>query len=183
VLNSKEQFRKETLSKLKNQAKREALEKSKIIKKKLFSMSEFKKSKLVMLYASKNEEVNTQEIIDEALEMGKRVALPLVVSLRQIVPKEITNRQTDLVKGNYDIYEPRECQKDVQLGSIDLVIVPGVVFDRRNTRLGRGKGYYDNFLKDLPPKTVTIGLAFDFQIVESLPKHSHDIPLSKIITN
>ena len=183
MVNSKEQFRKETLSKLKNQAKGEALEKSKLIKNKLFSMPEFKKSKLVMLYASKNEEVNTREIIDEALEMGKRVALPLVVSSKKIVPKEITSRHTDLGKGSYGIYEPRECQKDVQLGSIDLVIVPGVAFDRKNTRLGRGKGYYDNFLKDLPSKTITIGLAFDFQIVESLPRHSRDIPLSKIITN
>ena len=66
---------------------------------------------------------------------------------------------------------------------IGLVIVPGVAFDIKNGRLGRGKGYYDRFLEKLPPGKTTIGLAFDFQIVKDLPKDSHDIPVSKVITD
>ena len=136
-----------------------------------------------MFYASMNEEVDTSLMIDGALEMGKRVALPLCTSQKGIIPKEITDRHTDLEKGTYGIYEPRKSQKDAHLSEIDLVVIPGVAFDRGNGRLGRGKGYYDRFLKGLPPGRFCIGLAFDFQIVEDLPKDSHDIPVSMVITN
>ena len=65
-----------------------------------------------------------------------------------------------------------------------MVVVPGVAFDKKNNRLGRGKGYYDRFLKMLPFSTPTIGLAFDFQIVENLPvKEPHDVPVSQVIYN
>lgn len=180
---SKKQIRKEILEKLNNQASEEALEKSKAIKQKLFSLSEFKKSNFIMLYASRTEEVKTDQMIDEALEMGKRVALPLCTSLKTIVPKEIKVRSADLEEGAYGICEPKKCQKVRKPEEIDLVIVPGVAFDKKNRRLGRGKGYYDKFLKDLPRNKLTIGLAFDFQIVEDLPEDSHDIPVSKVITN
>jgi len=183
VFKTKEQVRKETLTSLKLQDKDEALKKSKRIKKRLFSLPEFKKAKVVMLYASMADEVSTEEIIDEVLEMGKRVVLPLLVSPDKIVPKEITSRKKDLEKGSFGIYEPKNCQRKVQLGSIDLVIVPGVAFDKKNVRLGRGKGYYDEFLSKLTPGVTTVGLAFDIQIVDILPKDSHDKPVSKVITN
>jgi len=183
VRNSKEKFRKEILDKLDRQSVGEALQKSRVIKEKLFSLPEFKKAKTVMLYASKTKEVNTYEMIDGALEMGKKVALPRCAGLEGIVPKEIIDRHTDLEKGTYGVYEPKKQQADVQPENIDLIIVPGLAFDRQNARLGRGKGYYDRFLKDLPRDKITIGLAFDFQITESLPTDSHDIPVSKIITN
>ena len=179
----KETIGKEIREKLNKQERGEALKKTEIIKKRLFALPEFKKSKFVMLYASKEDEVSTDDMIDEALEMGKRVALPLVVSKETIVPKEVKNRHKDLEKGHFEIFEPRKCQKEVELGKIDLVVVPGVAFDKNNVRLGRGKGYYDRFLKNLPPGKTTIGIAYDFQIVESLPKYSHDIPVSKVITN
>ena len=63
-----------------------------------------------------------------------------------------------------------------------LIIVPGIAFDKNNMRLGRGHGYYDRFLSGIPNKTKTIGLAFDCQVVEDLPKDSHDIPVWKTIT-
>ena len=181
--NKKAQIRKEFFQKLNSQAREEVLRKSRIIKDKLFSLPEFKKAGFVMFYASKPEEVNTDEMIDEALEMGKRVALPLCAGPRRLVPKEITNRQKDTRPGIYGIYEPLEHLRDAELEKIDLIIVPGVAFDNAKTRLGRGKGYYDAFLKALPRNKISIGLAFDFQVAKSLPKDSHDIPVSKVITN
>jgi 5-formyltetrahydrofolate cyclo-ligase len=178
----KEQLRKEISDKLNNQAGEEALRKSRIIKKKLFSLPEFKKSRTVMLYASKKGEVNTEEIIDEVLRAGKRVALPRCTSHETIVPKEIGKRK-DLEKGRFGIYEPKKREKSVQLEEIDIVVVPGIAFDRKNKRLGRGKGYYDRFLKDLPRNKFSVGLAFGFQIADNLPEDSHDIPVSKVITD
>jgi len=179
----KEKIRKEITHKLQSQKKEDVFEKSRIIKQKLFSLSEFKKAKFVMFYASKENEVDTSEMIDEALELGKEVALPHSTSLRTIIPKKICNRNKDLEKGTYGIWEPKSHQENVRPERIDLVIVPGIAFDKKMRRLGRGKAYYDKFLKGLPSGIVSIGLAFDFQIVENLPEDSHDIPVSKIITN
>ena len=69
------------------------------------------------------------------------------------------------------------------LDEIDLSIIPGVAFDKKNHRLGRGAGYYDRFLSSLPRKIPSIGLAFDFQIVASFPLQEHDVPVSRVITN
>jgi len=183
VHKTKEQVRKEILRKLNIQAREKALKKSDIIKEKLFSLPEFKKSKFVMLYASKSNEVNTDGIINGALKMGKRVALPRCTSQKGIVPKEIRNTHTDLEKGIYGIRQPRKYQRNLEPRKINLVVVPGVAFDKKNRRLGRGKGYYDRFLEKLPRDKISVGLAFDFQIVENLPEDSHDIPVSKVITD
>ena len=183
MLTIKEQFRKELLKKLRIQGKGERIRKSRIIKEKLYSLPEFKNAQCVMFYASKQHEVDTSEMVREALRMGKRVALPRCTSLKTIVPKEIDDWKRDLEKSSYGIYEPREYQKNARADEIDLVIVPGVGFDQKNVRLGRGRGYYDKFLKSLPRNTISIGLAFDFQLIENLPQDSHDIPVSKIITN
>ncbi|MFH1594718.1 MAG: 5-formyltetrahydrofolate cyclo-ligase [Candidatus Omnitrophota bacterium] len=183
MINTKTQIRKELLHKLYNQPKEEGLQKSSIIKKKLFSLAEFKIAKIVMLYVSMSTEVRTEEIIDEALGMGKRVVVPRCASRDKIVPKEITDRRADLEISTYGIYEPLENRKNVKLDLIDLVVIPGVAFDEENMRLGRGKGYYDRFLEKLPGGTVTVGLAFDFQIVKDLPQDSHDKPVSQVITN
>lgn len=175
-------IRKETIKRLKTQKRGKAFDKSKKIMRKLFSSREFKKAQTIMFYASKKEEVDTHIMIDEALKMGKRVALPRCTSQKTIIPKEITSRNKDLEKGDHDIYEPKKKCKHIQPKDLDLIIVPGVAFDKKNIRLGRGKGYYDKFLKDLPGRIPSIGLAFDFQIKACLPKDSHDIPVSKIIT-
>ncbi|MBL7157525.1 MAG: 5-formyltetrahydrofolate cyclo-ligase [Candidatus Omnitrophica bacterium] len=180
---TKEKVRKEILGKLNRQDREKALKMSEIIKKRFFSLPEFKKAKFVMFYASKDDEVNTDGMIDEALRMGKKVALPRCTSPEAIVPKEIINRHTDLEKGTYGIRQPKKGKKSIQPDQIDLFVVPGVAFDKKKRRLGRGKGYYDRFLKKLARDKISIGLAFDFQIVDSLPEDSHDIPVSKIITN
>lgn len=179
---TKKDIRKEILERLNTEAKDELSRKSEIIKKKLMSSPEFKKAKLVMLYASRDKEVETMGIISEALRAGKKVALPCCTSQKTIVPKEIREVR-DLEKGTYGIYEPKKRQKIALLDEIDLVVVPGVAFDKRNRRLGRGKGYYDKFLRALPPNKVSVGLAFDFQIVDNLPIDSHDISVSKVITD
>ncbi|MCK4882744.1 MAG: 5-formyltetrahydrofolate cyclo-ligase, partial [Candidatus Omnitrophica bacterium] len=67
---------------------------------------------------------------------------------------------------------------------LDMVIVPGVAFDKHNNRLGRGGGYYDRFLAALSSEVLTVGLAFDFQMVDSLSsQETHDVPVSCVLTN
>jgi 5-formyltetrahydrofolate cyclo-ligase len=122
-------------------------------------------------------------MISETLEMGKRVCVPFTLEdSKSIVASEIEDLGV-LKPGPYGIYQPEESRvRPVPLEDIDLVVVPGVAFDSCCIRLGRGHGYYDRFLSALPKDTETIGLAFDFQVLERLPKDPHDVPVSKTIT-
>ena len=161
----------------------EKSEKSDIIKDKLFKEEMFKKAKVVMFYVSLKDEVDTLPMIDEALKAGKRVCVPVILKEEmKLIAGEIKDRKQDLEKQHFGIYQPRKDKvKEVPLKDIDLVVVPGIAFDKNNVRLGRGHGYYDRFLSGLPSRADTIGLCFQFQVLEHLPKHPHDIPVSKII--
>ena len=180
----KDAVRKEIRGKAKSYSELEKSRKSGIIKTRLFNEEVFKKAKVVMFYVSLKDEVDTLSMIDETLKAGKRVCVPVVLKKeKRLMVSEVKDRVDDLESGHFGIYEPkRDRVKEVPLEDIDLVIVPGVAFDDSNARLGRGAGYYDAFLCRLPKKTKTIGLAFDFQIVKSLPKTPRDIPVQKIIT-
>ena len=162
----------------------EKTRKSPIIKDRLFNEEEFKRARVVMFYVSLQDEVDTFIMIDEALKAGKRIAVPVILKEeKRLIAGEIHNRLEDLESQHFGICQPRRDRvKEVPLDDIDLVVVPGVAFDRKNIRLGRGHGYYDRFLSGLPKKTKTIGLAFDFQVLEDLPQDPHDVPVSTIIT-
>lgn len=180
----KHKIRSHIKEKLKCCAALEKAKKSAIIQDRLFNEEEFKRAQLVMFYVSLRDEVDTLSMIDEAVKMGKRVCVPVILKEeRRLIAGEIKDREKDLEKQHFGIYQPIAGHvKEVPLEDIDLVVVPGIAFDKNNVRLGRGHGYYDRFLCCLPKKTRTIGLAFDFQVLEYLPKDSHDVPVWKTIT-
>jgi 5-formyltetrahydrofolate cyclo-ligase len=179
----KHKIRKEIKCRIKECSELEKSRKSDIIRSRLFNEEAFKKAKVVMFYVSLKDEVDTISMIDEAVKAGKRVCVPVILKeAKRLIAGEIKDRVKDLERQHFGIFQPKAGHvREVPLEDIDLVIVPGIAFDRYNMRLGRGHGYYDRFLSSLPDRTSTIGLAFDFQVVESLPKDSHDIPVSKTI--
>lgn len=171
---------------LKSQKEEDRLKKSKVIQKKLFLTQEFKRAKTILFYASFNGEVETFRMIRQALRLGKKIALPLIQKRpKKIIPVLVQNLRTELTKGAHGICEPRLLDaKPLDVREIDLAIIPGVAFDCKNNRLGRGAGYYDRFLRDFPITTPTIGLAFDFQVVNALPfDKAHDVPVARVIAN
>ncbi|MCM8792392.1 MAG: 5-formyltetrahydrofolate cyclo-ligase [Candidatus Omnitrophica bacterium] len=177
---TKERLRSKILSILRSQREEERLKKSRIIKNKLFRLDVFKKAKRIMFYLAYDGEVETKEMIAEAIKRGKIIAVPVCRKKeKKIIPCKI-GLNTRFKKGPYGIKKP--C-KEVPLSvkNLDLVVVPGVAFDREGRRLGRGKGYYDYFLKTLPKKTVSLGLAFDFQLVPRVPVLPQDVPVSKVL--
>lgn len=180
----KHKIRRHIIAKIKSYSALEKSKKSAIIKDRLFNEKEFKKAKLVMFYVSLKDEVDTLSMIDEAVKMGKRVCVPVILKEeKRLIAGEIKDREKDLERQHFGIYQPIAGHvREVPLENIDLVVVPGIAFDRNNVRLGRGHGYYDRFLCGLPKDTRTIGIAFDFQVLEYLPKDSHDIPVWKTIT-
>jgi len=180
---SKESIRREILKRLNEQSEIERARKSLKIKKELLALEEFKLAETVMFYVSKDGEVDTIPMIKDTLRMGKRVAVPISkAEKKELIASQILDLEKELTKGPYGILQPKsKYVRPVPIEEIDLVIVPGVAFDKTGRRLGRGAGYYDRFLKKFPKDIPFIGLAFDFQVVEDLPTHSHDIPVQRLL--
>lgn len=179
-------LRKKILNLLRNQKEEDRFKKSRRILKKLFAIRKVQQARTILFYASFDGEVETFEMIKQAQRLGKKIALPVVMKdQKKIVPALIENPQEDLQIGHYGIKEPTGvCMRFVELEQIDLILVPGIAFDKKNNRLGRGHGYYDRFLSAVPASIPAFGLAFDFQVVECLPRpEEHDVKVSRVITN
>jgi len=170
----------EKIMRLRNShCKKEKEKKDEEIKRLLFSTKEFKFSKLVLFYYPIKDEVDTTKMIEESLKLGKRVFLPVTdVKNHKLIISEI-NTIDDLIEGAFGILEPKNTSP-VKINNIELVIVPGIAFDKRGYRIGYGMGYYDKLLNGFDKHTI--GLAYDFQIVKKIPNETHDIPVKKIIT-
>jgi 5-formyltetrahydrofolate cyclo-ligase len=157
--------------------KKDILERSRKIKDSLFGLKEYANSRTIMFFVSFNSEVDTHEMLKEALK-NKVVVVPKVVH-HEIEPSIIIDFD-NLISGKFGILEPIDLMR-TSYKNIGLVLVPGIVFDKEGHRIGYGYGYYDRFLAKVP-KAVKIGLAFDFQIVDKIPKEAHDVPVDFIVT-
>lgn len=177
---TKKQIRSKILVKLKIQKEDIRDRKSRIIKEKLFREKHFKKAKIVMFYVSFGGEVKTEEMIKETLKKGKIVTVPVCKNNGITIRPCILDHKSGFKRGPYGTCEPSP-RKSVLSKDIGLVIVPGVAFDKKGNRLGRGRGCYDRFLKMLPEDIPSIGLAFDFQILPEIPAKTHDARVNKII--
>jgi 5-formyltetrahydrofolate cyclo-ligase len=167
---------------LKGQNKEECLRKSRLIAEQFWELPVIQRARSILFYASMPGEVDTLAMIEKAIFKGKRVALPIVEQNKgELIPTLISSME-DVHKGTYGIAEPHfNPDKRLVLKDIDAVVVPGLAFDKYHHRLGRGAGYYDRFLSTLPKTVSTVGLAFDFQLTESLPTEAHDVRLQQII--
>jgi len=178
----KSEIRCSLLERLKKQRRSTRLQKSCSIEKKLFERREFRRSRTVMFYVSLPEEVETHRMIRSALRLGKRVVVPSLEG-RKIRPAEIFDFKKDLSPQRFGILEPRSGRKHlISSREIDLVVVPGIAFDAKGNRLGRGGGSYDRFLKRFKGRVPLIGLAFAFQKVSKLPTSLRDVPVTAVIT-
>ena len=131
-----------------------------------------------MFFAAFRSEVETGPMIRRALKSGKRVILPKVQG-SELALFEITDFDKDVAPGAWDIPEPNE-GRPVQLDEIDIIIVPGAAFDARGNRLGYGAGFYDQLLPAF--KKTAVALAYELQIVPSVPADPHDVPVAKVVT-
>lgn len=153
---------------------------SQTILSRLEALPVFQHARCVQTYVALRYEVDTHELIRRMLRGGKQVVVPRVAG-ENTLQQYFINDFTELQAGAFGIPEPpSDSDRLAALESFDLVLVPGLAFDRTGHRLGAGKGYYDRFLAGL--QVPKIALAFAFQLVERVPIEPHDQRVDIIVT-
>ena len=179
----KKEIREQAHANRKDQPNKEEV--SREIVQKFLDLPEYEAAQVVMFYVDVRTEVKTREFLSVALTHGKKIVVPFCVDGE--LELFWLQSMDELSIGMYKILEPRADlralpEKKVSPLDLDLVMVPGVAFDRRGARMGHGFGYYDKLLEHTRPGTPLVALAFECQLFEEIPTASHDIFMDKIVT-
>jgi len=148
-------------------------------------LEEYAAAKTVMFYVDVRDEVRTRQALPAAIASGKRIIVPYCVDGE--LELFWLESMEELELGMYRILEPTASMRTVerkrlQPTDLDLVMVPGVAFDRNGGRTGHGKGYYDKLLQHARLDAPLIALSFECQLFEKIPAESHDIFMDKVVT-
>jgi len=186
IFNEKKALRKEILTKRKNIDTAEKEKMDKEILDRFFESKYYKEAENIFIYISYDSEIDTSEIIDKAFKDGKKIYVPRTeFETRLMDAVEITSFD-NLIKSSYGILEPSIEDSHINPNELDLIVVPGVAFDRNGGRMGYGAGFYDRYFKkinkDNIKRIVKLALAYDFQVLEEVPMNVQDVPVDFIIT-
>ncbi len=147
----------------------------------LYFIKKFHKNpKNILIYNSFNSEVDTKKIIIFFFKKNFKVYLPAIIN-NNVYPIRFKAKDK-LIKGRYGIFEPAKKIKLKNINLLDMVIAPGIGFDKNGNRIGFGKGYFDKFLSKLNKKIIKVGLAFTKQITKKIPAKKHDVKMDFLIT-
>jgi 5-formyltetrahydrofolate cyclo-ligase len=149
------------------------------------ALPEYAQARTVMYYVDVRSEVRTRHYLPTALTHGRRIVVPYCVG-QELELFHLT-AMDQLAVGMYKILEPRAelrglPEHRVQPQELDLIMVPGVAFDRTGARMGHGFGYYDRLLQNARPDAPLVALAFECQLFPEIPTQAHDIFMDKILT-
>jgi 5-formyltetrahydrofolate cyclo-ligase len=180
----KRQLRKDVLRQRNALSPVQIAEKSTVIVTRLLMMDEYTDARSIMVYLDCRSEVQTGSLVTRALADGKRVAVPMTDAVnRWLTPSLIEAFPGGLQPGPWGILEPEpQALRPLEPAVLDIVIVPGVVFDKKGYRIGYGYGYYDRFLRRTGQKAVHIGLAYELQLRPNAYPGPHDVPVHYIMT-
>jgi 5-formyltetrahydrofolate cyclo-ligase len=178
---TKSEWRKKMKQQLVLMEKEERREKSQQIANYLFQTKQWKSCKSMGITVSRNFELDTSLIIEAAWNNGITVCVPKCYSKDKQMEFRAIQSYDQLENVYMDLYEPIVDQTNVILSEdIDLLIVPGLVFDRSGYRIGYGGGYYDRYLAGY--SGTTISLAYQSQLMDLLPHEKFDVPVEQVIT-
>lgn len=176
----KEKFRDSMKKQRSELSPEEVLARSENVIVRLAGQEAYRRAGCLAIYVSVRNEVRTHSLIESALGSGKRIAVPVALPNRMLVHREIRNL-TELMPSPLGLMEPSgETGSVVPPCAFDVIVVPGLAFDRTGNRIGFGAGYYDRFLSLTP--AIKIGLAFDFQLFDRLPADPRDVSMDLVIT-
>lgn len=181
IFEQKKLLRKEMAARRAEMSKADCEKFSREVVQKILAHPVYKNAKSVMAYAAMPEEIQLNELFDDAFNAGKKLSIPFIVGRGNMRPVHLPSRDV-LEVGDFGILTVRqENRKFVDVKEIDCIIIPGAAFDLKGNRLGKGGGYYDRFLK-LAFNAKKIAPAFDFQLVENVPITPADCGVNVIIT-
>ncbi|XP_020756333.2 5-formyltetrahydrofolate cyclo-ligase isoform X1 [Odocoileus virginianus] len=191
VSGAKRSLRAELKQRLRALSAEERLRQSHLLAQKVFTHSEYQKSKRVSIFLSMPDEIETEEIIKDIFRQGKTCFIPRyqvqsnhMDMVKLASPEEIAS----LPRTSWNIQQPGEdavLEEALSTGGLDLIFMPGLGFDKQNNRLGRGKGYYDAYLKrclqSQDVKPYTLALAFKEQICLQVPVDENDVKVDEVL--
>ena len=144
------------------------------------ALPEFGRAQRVAAYVALDDEVPTRAILDAVLASGRVLLLPRLAAKR--LEFAAVADLASLCRGGFGVLEPQASSPALELSPGDLVFVPGVAFDRRGGRLGRGRGHYDRAFPSATPAPVLLGVAFSFQLIDAVPLGPFDRRVDGIVS-
>ncbi len=156
---------------------------AKVAIERVISLPVYRNATCVMAYMSFGTELDTRGFFGRLLDDGKMVVLPRIDRATKELSLHRVSGHADLVAGVWGIQEPKADLPTVSIAQIDMVLMPGVAFDRRGNRLGYGAGFYDRMLSDAGDrKPVRVVAAFDEQLVDAVPHDTTDQRIHMLVT-
>ena len=153
---------------------------SEAIRGRLYGLPVFAGARRVHLYASFRSEFDTFPILHRLWAAGVETVLPLILKAERRTAQKLVRSLADLAPGWKGILEPKADLPEIDPATLDVVVVPGLAFDRMGGRMGYGGGYYDRFLAECPG--VRIAAVFGAQIIDRVPTEPHDLPVHLLVT-
>ena len=176
----KSEIRKSAIQKRLTMSEEEVFEKSRIITKMVLGLQEYHRAATIFCYVDFRKEVQTRKIIEESWQRGKCVAVPRVEGAEMKFYR--VREWSDLKAGYMGILEPAETCEEIHAEKGNpLMIMPGVAFDERCSRIGYGGGYYDKYLSKAK-EIYKVAVAFEQQVYQELPCEAHDLRPDIIVT-
>ncbi len=180
---TKRNLRHDALVKRRSMSRYEREKDSITIFNKLKEMDLYKKADCIFCYVSVEDEVHTDKILRQVLADGKCLCVPYIVDTESgVMNAARLKSMSELTTGVFGIRTvKKDVYQEVNHDDIDLVIVPGIAFDRKGHRIGKGGGYYDIFLKKIN-RAYKVAIAYDCQIFDDFAVENHDVPVDYVLT-
>ncbi|MFC1616648.1 5-formyltetrahydrofolate cyclo-ligase [Candidatus Margulisiibacteriota bacterium] len=178
----KEALRKKYLSKRASLTIDDVKKASRVICEKLLNLPEIQVANTIAFYNPITNEPDLLSLIPDFLKQNKKVYFPRYESSKYVFT-QVLDANNDFVKGKYGVLEPKKTNPGINLDTakeiIDIWLVPGIVFDKRNHRIGFGKGYFDRFLNQA--KGYKIGIGYSWQCIAKMPADKKDVQMDELI--
>jgi 5-formyltetrahydrofolate cyclo-ligase len=179
----KTQLRRQISSSLVKLSEKQRIEESKKACQFLMETEQFKNASVVMLYLPLPHEVNTTSVILTAWQQGKLVAVPKISwQQRHMLPVEITSLESGFSTGNSGLKNPIT-GVPTPIEDIDVIVTPGLAFNKEGDRLGRGGAFFDRFFNSNGLNATKIGFAFSQQLFDDIPMEEHDMQVDMVVTD
>lgn len=179
----KDQVRAQARAEMAALAPEDHVEQSALACRALIDSELFAAARAILLYAPAADEPNLTSLASAAASEGKTIGVPAVAwNYGTLHPKIVQDLGPSLIAGKFGIRVPSPAAAPLPLDAIDLIIVPGVAFDRVGGRLGRGAGFYDRFLATPGLRAAIAAVALRPQLVDAVPVEPHDIRVGVLAT-